>query len=55
MEKIILPGLYTEEIWIRGGSILEHEKFIGKHYISWSSCESFNAKAGFNTGLLGEY
>lgn len=55
MSKIILPGLYTEEIWKRGGSIPEHKKYIGKYYISWSSCESFNDKAGFNTGLLGEY
>ena len=52
---IKLPGFYTEEIWIRGGSIPQHKKYIGKYYISWSSCESFNDKAGFNTGLLGEY
>lgn len=55
MNEIILPGVYTETIWKRGGSNPKHKKFIGKHYISWSSCESFNDKAGFNTGLLGEY
>lgn len=52
---IILPGVYTDVVWKRGGSIAEHKKFIGKYYISWSSCESFNEKSGFNTGLLGEY
>lgn len=50
-----LVGLYTEDTWKRGGSRKEHKKFIGKNYISWSTCESFNDKAGFNTGLLGEY
>ena len=55
MRKVILPGLYTSEIWVRGGSNPQHEQFIGKHYISWSSCESFNYKKGFNTGFLGEY
>jgi hypothetical protein len=54
-EKIKLPGVYTEVIWERGGSVPEHKKYIGKYYISWSSCESFNDKSGFNTGLLGEY
>ncbi len=52
---IILPGQYTEGVWIRGGSIPQHKKYIGKYYISWSSCESFNDKSGFNTGLLGEF
>ncbi len=52
---IILPGQYTEEVWIRGGSIPQYKKYIGKYYISWSSCESFNDKSGFNTGLLGEF
>lgn len=51
----VLPGVYTKEIWERGGKIKEHKKFIGKHYISWSSIESFNDKNGFNTSLLGEY
>lgn len=56
MEKeIILPGIYTEEVWKRGGSKVEHKKYIGLHYISWSSCESFNDSTGFNTGLLGKY
>lgn len=55
MNKIILPGCYTEEVWKRGGSNPKHKNFIGKHYISWSSCESFNDKSGFNTGLLGEF
>lgn len=55
MDKLILPGLYTEEIWKRGGSNLKHKKFIGKSYVSWSTCESFNDKSGFNTGLLGEF
>jgi hypothetical protein len=50
-----LPGQYTKEIWKRGGSKKEHKKFIGKPYVSWSTCESFNDKAGFNTGLLGEF
>ena len=51
----ILPGVYTKEIWERGGKVKEHKKFIGKFYISWSSIESFNDKSGFNTSLLGEY
>jgi hypothetical protein len=55
MSKIVLPGQYSSDIWERGGSNPQHKKFIGKYYISWSSCESFNDKAGFNTGLLGEY
>lgn len=55
MDKIILPGVYTEEIWKRGGSNLQHKKFIGKYYVSWSQVESFNDKSGFNTGLLGEF
>lgn len=50
-----LAGEYTEEVWKRGGSVEEHKKFIGKGYISWSTCESFNDKSGFNTGLLGEF
>lgn len=52
---IKLPGIYTDEIWKRGGSIPQHEKYIGKFYLSWSQVESFNDKSGFNTGLLGEY
>lgn len=55
MNKVKLPGIYTEEVWKRGGSKPEHKKFIGLYYISWSQIESFNDKAGFNTGLLGEY
>jgi hypothetical protein len=50
-----LTGRYTEEVWKRGGYKKEHKKFIGKSYVSWSQIESFNDKAGFNTGLLGEY
>ena len=50
-----LVGSYTTDVWKRGGSKKEHKKFIGKNYISWSTIESFNDKAGFNTGLLGEY
>ena len=50
-----LVGNYSKEVWERGGKRKEHKKFIGKNYISWSTCESFNDKAGFNTGLLGEY
>lgn len=50
-----LPGIYTKDVWIRGGSLPEHEKYIGKAYVSWSQVESFNDKAGFNTGLLGEF
>lgn len=52
---IVLPAQYTEEIWLRGGSIPQHKKYIGKHYLSWSQIESFNDKAGFNTGLLGQF
>lgn len=52
---IILPGIYTEQIWVRGGSIPEHKQYIGKYYTSWSSIESFNDKSGFNTGLIGEF
>ena len=48
-----LAGVYTEDVWKRGGSKEEHKKFIGKYYLSWSQIESFNDKAGFNTGLLG--
>lgn len=54
-EKVTLPGIYTKDVWIRGGSVPEHEKFIGLPRISWSQIESFNSKSGFNTGLLGEY
>lgn len=50
-----LVGLYTEEIWKRGGYKKEHKKYIGKSYVSWSTCETFNDKTGFNTGLLGEF
>jgi hypothetical protein len=55
MSKINLAGIYTEEVFRRGGSKKEHEKFIGKPYLSWSQIESFNDKTGFNTGLLGEF
>lgn len=55
MNKINLTGLYTEEVWIRGGSVSQHKKYIGLPYLSWSQVESFNDKTGFNTGLLGEY
>lgn len=55
MVRLNLVGLYNEATWERGGKRKEHKKFIGKNYISWSTCESFNDKAGFNTGLLGEY
>ena len=50
-----LAGVYTEDVWKRGGSKEEHKKVIGKYYLSWSQIESFNDKAGFNTGLLGEF
>jgi hypothetical protein len=50
-----LTGLYTEDVWIRGGSKIEHKKYIGKAYLSWSQIETFNDKTGFNTGLLGEF
>lgn len=50
-----LVGLYTKEVWERGCKNKNHKKFIGKSYISWSTCESFNDKSGFNTGLLGEF
>lgn len=53
--KIKLPRTYNEYLWKKGGSNIEHKKFIGKHYISWSQIESFNDKSGFNTGLLGKY
>lgn len=36
MNKLVLPGLYTEKVWKRGGSNPKHEKFIGKNYVSWS-------------------
>lgn len=55
MSKINLAGIYTEEVFRRGGSKKEHKKFIGKPYLSWSQIESFNDKTGFNTGLLGEF
>ena len=55
MTKINIPTIYTEETWKRGGSVKEHKKYIGLPYVSWSQVESFNDKAGFNTGLLGEY
>lgn len=55
MKEIVLPGIYTEETWKRGGSNPKHKKFIGKYYVSWSQVESFNDKTGFNTGLIGEY
>jgi hypothetical protein len=50
-----LTGLYTKEVWERGGKIKEHKKYIGLPYISWSQIETFNDKVGFNTGLLGEF
>ena len=50
-----LAGVYSEDVWKRGGSKEEHQKYIGKPYLSWSQIESFNDKAGFNTGLLGEF
>lgn len=53
--KINIPSIYTEEVWKRGGSKKEHKKYIGLPYVSWSQVESFNDKAGFNTGLLGEF
>ena len=52
---IILPTIYTKETWERGGKRKEHKKYIGKYYVSWSQIESFNDKAGFNTGLLGVF
>lgn len=52
---IKLPKIYTEELWIKGGSRQEHKQFIGKYYVSWSQIESFNSSNGFNTALLGEY
>jgi hypothetical protein len=52
---LTLPGQYSLEVWKRGGSNPKHKKFIGKSYVSWSTCESFNDKSGFNTGLLGEF
>lgn len=51
---LVLPGVYTKEVWERGGKVKEHKKFIGKYYTSWSSIESFNDKSGFNTGFLGK-
>jgi len=50
-----LTGTYSEATWKRGGSKIEHKKYIGKSYISWSQIETFNDKTGFNTGLLGEF
>lgn len=51
----VLPGVYTKEIWERGGKVKEHKKYIGKYYTSWSSIESFNDEKGFNTGFKGSF
>jgi hypothetical protein len=53
MTKLKLPQTYSEEQWIRGGSIPQHKQYIGKHYLSWSQIESYNDKKGFNTGFDG--
>lgn len=52
---IILPRTYTKEVWERGGERKEHEKYIGKYYISWSQVESVRGSSGFNTSLRGDY
>lgn len=51
--NIILPRIYTKEMWEIGGKRKYAKQFIGKYYISWSQIESFRDKKGFNTGLSG--
>lgn len=58
MEKptsIVLPRVYTKEVWERNGKVAEHKKYIGLFYISWSQISSYMDKSGYNTGLLGRY
>ena len=55
MIKMNLPQTYSVEAWTRGGEKIEHKKYIGLPYLSWSQIESFNDKVGFNTGLLGQF
>lgn len=50
-----LPKKLGQKLWEKLGSNPEWEKHIGKPMVSWSQIESFNAKNGFNTGLLGKY
>jgi len=51
-----LPKKYTKKSWIRGGSVPEHEKFIGMPSISWSQIEKYRntPKESFNNrdGLI---
>lgn len=49
-----LGATYTQKMWERC-KVPHNKQFIGKQYLSWSRIETFNDKAGFNTGLLGEY
>lgn len=51
--QIILPRVYTKELWEIGGKREYSKQFIGKPYVSWSQIESFNDRKGFNTGFKG--
>lgn len=53
MSEIILPRVYTKEVWERNGKVAEHKKYIGMFYISWSQMSTYSGKTGFSTGLLG--
>lgn len=52
---VLLPRIYTKEIWERNGKVKEHKKYIGMFYISYSQVSSFNSKSGFVTKLVGKY
>lgn len=53
-KSIILPRVYTEELWEKGGKREYSKQFIGKPYISWSQVESYNDTKGFNTSFRGD-
>ena len=52
-KEVLLPRVYTEEVWKRNGSNEVNKKWIGTPYMSWSQVESFRDEKGFNTGLEG--
>lgn len=40
-----LPKTYTHKTWVKGGSIPEHEQYIGKPQLSWSQVEKWRNTA----------
>lgn len=47
---MLLPKTYTQKTWVKGGSVPEHEQYIGKPQLSWSQIEKWRntAKESFN-------